>query len=948
MKRENENTLTEFLKNRYVKHRFEDNTIVLDRGYFYKPQSNENIFGPHVTVDNETYYFIEDPPRYAPLLTELPVGLGAYVVDTRTVCSKKFSRTVTEVIGNRVLNWHYHETSAELTGYFIKVSGKLSTTIEKLLRTTLHFELKDSFVLCCVSNTELKALKPELADNIEFMHRIKLPTYKLVGYRPLSDIKDLLLPTVKEFLDMKKIDYIPVKLNLNIGKGPKLILPFESLGYCANKDFLYKKEDSEMKRKYNACRALIRQHVFLAHATLFWFIIDIDCRDISEEVKSWLLTYPYYKSSTKPYGYHILVTSKFKPTKRKYDFLHRYGSKIELLCGLWSFAPKDGVVYNADASTDMDISEDMLVNKRATFTEHVPSKPHDYETIQSRIVDYLQNEKVLWNRNIEFLEFYPYDEVKQIWQIRIRSCIEGFCPCKNAPANNNHNASICIDPKRFWMRCFRNEVGSDCQTNALIWDLPLEESKVFFPHVHSEFFELYGIFPDDEMKYSPGWLAKRFLYSNKGYVIHQKTLYERDAYGIVQRCSRDLLAVVLDHFQLLKNICDINVIKYGKQPKDSRFLGSNKVIIRLNGDMTMVLNHVKAGITDNMFLDKLDTNYHLIAFNNGVLDIDNIESGVRVALKDEYIMNKCRYGFEMASNEEIESFKRKIRPLFCSDEEMDFRLTYAAKCLICSNREEMILFELGRSDVLRYVEEVVFGDTMASISPDAFLARKTEARKEKCIDLHTARTARLWVCNHLELNRYNTLDRTQLNNFILRLTSRKRLNHENQMVKIRAPPIMISLLGSPCLPYLPGLHVIKYNSVENVSVLKDDLAAKPEVYVSMLLQYLREYMQHGLREPASIRELSSRSIMENFNSWVDYYFEKAEAHIHKNSLHEMYKDTVGNIEPLKFTSLLRDCAFKIGRGLFGKKLIKQDQNWFDTFSSEKKTVVKNLKLKLNY
>ena len=945
MKRENENTLTEFLKNRYVKHRFEDNTIVLDKGYFYKPQSNENIFGPHVTVDNETYYFIEDPPRYELLLTELPVGPGAYVVDAGTVCSKKFSRTVTEVIGNRVLIWNYHETSAELTGYFIKVSGKLSTTIEKLLRTTLHFELKDSFVLCCVSNTELKAFKPELADNIEFMHRIKLPTYKLVGYRPLSDIKDLLLPTVKEFLDKTQVDYIPI--NLEIEGKQKRLVPFTHVTYTASQSFLYDKVGENLRR-YKECRKLIHCYAHLGHATDKVYVIDIDCKDISDEVKGWLKRYPYYKSCTKEYGYHILVKSDFKPNKRKYDFDQRYGSKIELLCGLWSFATKNEAVYNPDASMDMHITKDMLVQTEVTMADHVPTKPHDYGKIQKQIVDYLQKQPVLLDHNIEFLGFCNYNELKQIWQLRIRSCIEGFCPCKNAPANNNHNASICIDPKRFWMRCFRNEVGSDCQTNALIWDLPLEESKVFFPHVHSEFFELYGIFPDDEMKYSPGWLAKRFLYSNKGFVIHQKTLYERDAYGIVQRCSRDLLAVVLDHFQLLKNICDINVIKYGKQPKDSQFLGSNKVIMRLNGDMTMVLNHVKAGITDNMFLDKLDTNYHLIAFNNGVLDIDNIESGVRVALKDEYIMNKCRYDFEMASNEEIESFKRKIRPLFCSDEEMDFRLTYAAKCLICSNREEMILFELGRSDVLRYVEEVVFGDTMASISPDAFLARKTEARKEKCIDLHTARTARLWVCNHLELNRYNTLDRTQLNNFILRLTSRKRLNHENQMVKIRAPPIMISLLGSPCLPYLPGLHVIKYNSVENVSVLKDDLAAKPEVYVSMLLQYLREYMQHGLRVPASIRELSSRSIMENFNSWVDYYFEKAEAHIHKNSLHEMYKDTVGNIEPLKFTSLLRGCAFKIGRGLFGKKLIKQDQNWFDTFSSEKKTVVKNLKLKLNY
>ena len=74
---------------------------------------------------------------------------------------------------------------------------------------------------------------------------------------------------------------------------------------------------------------------------------------------------------------------------------------------------------------------------------------------------------------------------------------------------------------------------------------------------------------------------------------------------------------------------------------------------------------------------------------------------------------------------------------------------YAAKCLIRSNAEEMILFELGRADMLRYIEEVVFGDHLASLSPDAFVARTREARREKSIDIHSARNCRMWVCNNL-------------------------------------------------------------------------------------------------------------------------------------------------------------------------------------------------------
>ena len=923
MKRTLEPTLTEFLKMHYIKYQVEGDQILLEKGRFCKGVAS----GPYIKIKHEIFHFIENPPKYAMMLASLPVD--TVVHDAQEAFASQTIGTFQKF--DCKLRWTICEQ--KLTGCFIEVSGTLSKRIEELLCTKLHFEIGNKFILCCEKDVDTQgSFKNDLADNIEFVREVDISNYKLVNKTPLNghELKSLLKPTVKEFLDIKKIDYIPVKLNLNIGNGPKLILPFECLGYCANQDFLYKKEDSEMKRKYNACRALIRQYVFLAHATLFWFIIDIDCRDISEEVKSWLLKYPYYKSSTKPYGYHILVTSKFKPTKRKYDFLQRYGSKIELLCGLWSFAPKDGVVYNADASTDMDISEDMLVNKRATFTEHVPSKPHDYEKIQSRIVDYLQKEKILWNRNIEFLEFYPYDEVKQIWQIRIRSCIEGFCPCKNDYANNNHNASICIDPKRVWMRCYRNQEDSDCQNNALRWNLPKEHSKQFFPHLHCEFFDIYGIYPE-ELKYSPGWLAQRFLYSNKHrYVLHRKTLYVRDAYGIFQKSSTNILGVVLQHFELLKIVCDLNI----KEGKDRSELESEKIVKVLNGDMTMVLNHIRSSITDHLFMERLDKNPRLLAFKNGILNLDDIDAGVRNATNTEYFMQKCRYNYERT---DVEALKEKIIPLFDSEEEMNFRLTYAAMCL--GSSEEMILFETGPAHVLRFVEEVVFGDNMAAMSPDVFLKRKTQARKEKCIDIHSARKARLWVCNHLE----GELDRTQLNNFILRLSSRKRLNHDNDMVTVRAPPIIISLLGSPCLPYLPGLCIIRYNRVKHASALKDELAAKPVAYMNLLLNYWKSYMEHGINVPSSIKELSNRSIMENFRSWLEYYFEISDEHVEKRSIHNMYTETVGEITPSAFSKLLKTSGLEIGRGLYGKKLQKKGGQWGESVA-QKVTVVKHLKL----
>jgi phage/plasmid-associated DNA primase len=57
---------------------------------------------------------------------------------------------------------------------------------------------------------------------------------------------------------------------------------------------------------------------------------------------------PYHKSTTKPYGRHIIISAeKFKPPVKKLVFKDT-NKKVELLCGLWSYCPIAFDVYNAD------------------------------------------------------------------------------------------------------------------------------------------------------------------------------------------------------------------------------------------------------------------------------------------------------------------------------------------------------------------------------------------------------------------------------------------------------------------------------------------------------------------------------------------------------------------------------------------------------------------------
>ena len=76
------------------------------------------------------------------------------------------------------------------------------------------------------------------------------------------------------------------------------------------------------------------------------FHIDIDVPEYDEIFDTIAELAPYFKSTTKSYGKHILIKSDtFIPSSKR----HQFKSKgVELLCGQWSYAPIDGEMFNDD------------------------------------------------------------------------------------------------------------------------------------------------------------------------------------------------------------------------------------------------------------------------------------------------------------------------------------------------------------------------------------------------------------------------------------------------------------------------------------------------------------------------------------------------------------------------------------------------------------------------
>ena len=142
---------------------------------------------------------------------------------------------------------------------------------------------------------------------------------------------------------------------------------------------------------------------------------------------------------------------------------------------------------------------------------------------------------------------------------------------------------------------------------------------------------------------------------------------------------------------------------------------------------------------------------------------------------------------------------------------------------------------------------------------------------------------------------------------------------------------------------MSGLHtvIIKYNT----AYIEDELAAAECLYV-YALDYLKVQAK-GLYIPASIRNLTSM-VLPKTSKLVDYYFEPYDTHVQKQSLYKMYDATVGAIDEKRFNKMLKQCDKIIARGLYGKKLLSRAGNWVGEDSKDKRTVVKNIRLKLNH
>ena len=185
----------------------------------------------------------------------------------------------------------------------------------------------------------------------------------------------------------------------------------------------------------------------------------------------------------------------------------------------------------------------------------------------------LKNVPAIAARSLEFLGVSFEDNT---YRIRVEPLVKGMCPSKNQPSDLEHHATICINPRTVWFRCYGNH--DSCQDNALKFALPKEQSLKLFPSYHDAFSTKYGVKEQDNFKNSFRWLRDRFLYSNRhNCIVYKKVLYMRNEFGIFEQSSKSLPRVIDEHFIELRKACEMRDVNNKNSKKESKNMNSTKL-----------------------------------------------------------------------------------------------------------------------------------------------------------------------------------------------------------------------------------------------------------------------------------------------------------------------------------------------------------------------------------
>jgi len=460
-----------------------------------------------------------------------------------------------------------------------------------------------------------------------------------------------------DFCEKHQIDWFPISLTIKYDekkqKNMKMISPIKHVHYASleekngkkytsyrpkTTDFekLSTEEIQERQALYHDVterKQLKLSHIAMDTHTVFQ--VDIDTPDYQDGYKELMKTTPFNKSSSKDYGRHIFITDKdFVPSIPKDIF--KNNKDVELLCGLWSWAPADGIVYNADKPILELTNLNTFVNGKVLSRKPV-SKPKTTTTTTTQ-QEHVINHKAL-PTDINFKDITTED--KELADIIGLKYVDNYNDWTKLVwaccVNNNFELAHYISSRG-------NKYDGDACATKVIWDSFTDSrngfskatfyhyAKISDPETYAEirakyhsFSEIGGFTDNDLAKTFRKLYGCDHIYYDKLFYFFNGVLWVVSESGrhLKKSITNDLSSFYLNEAKRIQKEIATTEDTTHQEILKKKMNGLFDIVKKIQGysSMNNIVGMVKMYIEKSSDEVEFETNPYLFAFKNKIYDL---------------------------------------------------------------------------------------------------------------------------------------------------------------------------------------------------------------------------------------------------------------------------------------------------------------------------------------
>ena len=523
-----------------------------------------------------------------------------------------------------------------------------------------------------------------------------------------------------EFCTKHNILWFPILLKIDKGKKQLMTInhPFYNYDYPKQTDF-ETLTVSEILQRQTLLHDGLLKHIAMDTRTVFH--IDIDIPDYDEGFDILAESTPYFKSTSKEYGKHILILSpSFIPRRKRCQMLNGVSSGgVELLCGQWSWASIHNMVFNADKPIMSLTNLDTILVQPTTVT--TTAATISSKVIKSHRRDYTSINDVSFRKHIENIDIQYINEYKTwisiIWSIR--SYNEHLCDAALAMTKKSPKY---IDDSYFFRLWDSYNPDSAITERTVFYYSRLSNPEMYSKICQESYFldicDLHDPYKIATI-ISHTLRETLVLCREKWFMLNSQQLWQQQqepSYYIINELRKYIDA---------SNQRTVKLISVAEGKEKEQLIENSKTYLKAytdiskSGFLSVLTKYCKSLLVDNTFGDKLDNNKGKLAFKNGIMNLETLEFKAGIDWSD-YLTETIPYPYTTAVCRQDSNVKKVLKKILNNnDEHLEYFLSVIGYSFIGRPELEKSLYfmidktECGRGDN----GKTLFFDIMTDLLP---------------------------------------------------------------------------------------------------------------------------------------------------------------------------------------------------------------------------------------